>query len=347
MKFQKIKLITVILCIVAMLAGCTFNGKEITLGNRISDEEVFKIDSSACPLGIAKLYMYTLKNQYESVYGSNIWKETYNGQTLEEYVKKTVISQLAKIKSMALFAKANEVELSEEEKNMVNKASQEFFMGLSQVQIEFFNLTQEDIYESYSEFLLASKIYSSLTTETDTEVSDDEARIMKIQQIVLHKYHTDESGNITNCTQEELSEIYSKAATVIEKAKNGEDFMSLAESYSDDSNYELSVGRGKNDENVEKIIFNMENEQISDIIETNDSYYIIKCINSYDIEATDANKAVIVEQRKVKAFDEVYEVFVEGLSSVFNDKVWDTMAFEENADVNTVNYFDIYNQYFG
>ncbi len=347
MKNQKIKIIPIIICLVIGTIGCSLGDSQGFLNQGgLTNNQVFKIDTSICSLGEAKLYMYTLKNQYEKVYGNSIWQENCNGKTLEDYVKDTVISQLSKIKSMALFAKSNGIELSEDEKTTLAKASNEFYSGLTESEKDFFKLTEEDINSSYSEYLLASKIYSSLTTETNTEVSDDEARVITIQQIIINKYYMDESGNRKEYTEDELRDVQEKIQVVFDKAQNTDDFISLAENYSDVANYEISVGRGQIDENVEKVIFNMENDKLSDIIETTDSYYIIKCVNSYDIEATDANKAVIVEQRKVKAFDEVYEVYIEGLDSVFNDAMWGEVKLEDNPDISTVNYFDIYNQYF-
>lgn len=346
MKTQKIKIVPIVIGLLLIVAGCSLGSVTDKLVNSgLSDTEVFKIDETICTLGEAKLYMYTLKNQYESVYCNSIWKETSNGQTLEEYVKDTVISQISKIKSMALFAKSNEIELTEEEKTLISKAAKDFFSGLSETEVKFFDLTQANVEEYYSEYLLASKIYSLLTSETSTEVSDDEARVITIQQIVINKFYQDEKGNKIYYENDELKDVQEKVQVVLEKAQNSEDFIALAENYSDVSECEKSVGRGKSEENVEKVIFDMENDELSGIIETTDSFYIIKCVNSYDIEATDANKEVIVEQRKVKAFDEVYAVYVEGLDSVFNDVMWEKVALEENADIKTVDYFDIYNQY--
>ncbi len=275
-----------------------------------------------------------------------MWETKCGDLTIEDYVKKTVIAQLAQIKSMALFSKQYNIELTQEETSTLNQAAKDYFNSLNDAQVKAMGITLEDVVSAYSDYLLASKVYSSLTTETNTEVSDDEARIITVQQIVINKYSLDQSGNKVPSTEEEKAEAYSKASTILEKAKNGEDFANLAENYSDNDTCELSLGRGKLENSVEKIVFNMENDELSDIIETEDSYYIMKCINSYDIEATDANKEVIIEQRKAKAFDEVYEVFVNGLVSEFNDELWNAVTLGDDGDVKTVNFFDVYNQYF-
>lgn len=334
------------LLIGVIVIGCTSRSTSIIFVDKLGAKDVFRINDSVCTLSEANIYLTNLQDQYESVYGCDMWETKCGDLTIEDYVKKTVIAQLAQIKSMALFSKQYNIELTQEETSTLNQAAKDYFNSLNDAQVKAMGITLEDVVSAYSDYLLASKVYSSLTTETNTEVSDDEARIITVQQIVINKYSLDQSGNKVPSTEEEKAEAYSKASTILEKAKNGEDFANLAENYSDNDTCELSLGRGKLENSVEKIVFNMENDELSDIIETEDSYYIMKCINSYDIEATDANKEVIIEQRKAKAFDEVYEVFVNGLVSEFNDELWNAVTLGDDGDVKTVNFFDVYNQYF-
>ncbi|MFA9378082.1 MAG: peptidylprolyl isomerase [Lachnotalea sp.] len=349
MKKNKIKIAFIVVACILVAGigiGCSEKSASVIFVEKLSDNDVFRINGSVCTLPVAKIYLTNLQNQYESVYDSNMWDKVCGDITIEEYVKKTVITELAQIKSMSLFAKEYNIELTEEEKNIINKASKEYYDGLNDQEISDMGITQDDVSNAYSEYLLASKVYSSLTNETNTEVSDDEARVVTIQQIVINKYHMDDAGNKVEDTDEEKQEAYTKAQTVLERAQNDEDFATLADNYSDNEICELSIGRDKIEKNVEKIVFNMENDELSGIIEIEDGYYIIKCINSYDMEATDANKEVIIEQRKTKAFDEAYEVFVSGLVSEFNDQLWANVTFEYDEKVKTANFFDIYNQHF-
>lgn len=352
MKLRKKRLIIAALLCLSLgssVYGCSSQTKGV-FSAELKNNELFRINDSVCTLAEAKIYLTNLQDQYESVYDSNMWDEECGDITIEDYVKKTVVSQLAQIKSMALFAKEHEVELTEDEINTINKAAKEYYGSLNEDEIKYMGITESDVAAAYSDYMLANKIYSSLTNETDTEVSDDEARVIKIQQIVINKFTIDSSGEQEEKTDEEKEEAksaaYEKAKSVLEKAQNGDDFPTLADNYSDIENCEISLGRGEISENLEKVIFDMENDEISDIIETEESYYIVKCLNSYDMEATDANKAVIIEQRKTKAFDEVYEVFVNSLDSCFNEELWSTVTFEKNENIKTSDFFDVYNRYF-
>ena len=76
-------------------------------------------------------------------------------------------------------------------------------------------------------------------------------------------------------------------------------------------------------------------------------YFIIKCINTFNREETDANKIKIVEERREEVFGQEYDAFVASLTRTLNEDLWKKVAFVKNEEVTTRDFFDIYNQYFG
>ena len=54
---------------------------------------------------------------------------------------------------------------------------------------------------------------------------------------------------------------------------------------------------------VESTAFNLETDQISDILETETGYYILKCLSTLDREETEANKVLIVERQRKETFE--------------------------------------------
>ena len=77
-----------------------------------------------------------------------------------------------------------------------------------------------------------------------------------------------------------------------------------------------------------------------------EGYYILKCISTLDRAQTDANKLVIVEQRKKAAFNQEYDAFVNTLARKLNEKLWQKVELIHAKDVDTSNFFAIYNKYF-
>lgn len=126
---------------------------------------------------------------------------------------------------------------------------------------------------------------------------------------------------------------------------NGADFISLAGTYNEAAEIEVAFGRNDVPKEVEKVAFTLENNQVSEMISVDKGWYFIKCINNYNQELTDANKSVILEQRRKEAFDDVYSEFLEKLPSKFNDEVWEEVKIETDKKITTDSFFKTYEKY--
>ena len=89
---------------------------------------------------------------------------------------------------------------------------------------------------------------------------------------------------------------------------------------------------------LEEVAFALETGEVSTIVESEDGYHIIKCINTFDREQTDANKLEIVEERKHEVFGQEYDAFVEGLNRSINEKLWEQVTFLESDEVTTKSF---------
>ncbi len=319
---------------------------KIVFTTGFAENEVFKIGSSSCTLPEAMVYMTTAKNQYESVYGVEMWSHDFGGITLEKYLKNMIISQLSQIKSMNLLAKEMDITLSEDEVQLTQKAAKEYYESLNTAEITYMNVNEAVIKQLYTEYALANKVYEQITKDVNPEISDDEARSITVKHILIKTYKVDEKGNKVPFSEEQKNQAYAKAQEALGRAKAGEDFDSLIKIYNEDSKTTYEFGKGVMPDAYEEAAFNLDKDEISDIVETEYGYHIIKCISNFDRDKTDANKITILEQRKSEAFDEVYYSFIGQVSSDFNDKLWDKVTLKVDESITTMNFFDIYNKYF-
>lgn len=334
-----------IILIVGIVHGCGKTKSEIVFTTGLSDNEVFKIDGNACTLPEAMLFLTTLQNQYENTYGEQMWSQNLGNLSLEEYVKEMTISQLAQIKSMNLLAERMEIQLLEEDKALIASMADKYYSGLTEDEINYMGITKEDVMNLYSQFILANRTYEEITKGVDTEVSDDEARVITVKQIFIKTYKEDEAGNRTYFNEEEKAAASTRINEIANKAANGEDFDILVQKYNEGISGEVAAARGDLESQVEEVAFSMENDTISGIIETKSGYYIIKCINRFNQVETDIHKISIAEKRKSDAFYEVYNDFARNLPSEFNDKLWKSVILKSSDGVNTENFFSIFNQY--
>lgn len=330
------------------LTGCkTAEEKtEIVLTTDFKEDEVFRINTESCMLPEIMVYMRTSQDQYEAVFGSEIWEKNLGGRTLEQQLKDTILARLAQIKVMNLLAENYHVTLSEEENDRIGKAAEEYMAGLKPEEISSMGVNREIIEQLYREYAIANKVYSEITKDVNPEISDDEARTISVKHILLKTYSLGENGEKIEYTENRKKLVYDKMQEIEKKLNDGEDFDALVEEYNEDEQAVHTFGKGTMPEAFEEAAFNLDTDQISGIVETEYGYHIIKCISTFDREETDANKVKIVEQRKNEAFNQVYGEFVKGLYSNLNRKLWESVSFEENPDCTTTNFFDIYNSYF-
>ncbi|MCM1135161.1 MAG: peptidylprolyl isomerase [Clostridium sp.] len=346
------KLCIFVLCFLMLLpiSGCgEGDGKtQLVLTTGFKKDEIFRIETMSCTLTEAMVYLTNTQNQYENVYGEEIWKTDFNGVTLEESVKNTVLAELAQIKTMNLLAQRQGVALDESEQKTVQAAAEEYYNSLNEKERETMQATKESIAGLYSEFALAGKVYEHIIKDIYPEISDDEARTITVQEILIKTSTVDGTGKKTAYDESAKTDALKRAREVLKLArKEDSDFEQLVFQYSEGEKGTKSFGKGETDVDYEAAAFNLGNGEISDIVETAEGYHIIKCISTFNREETDANKIKIVEKRREEVFGQEYDAFVESLTRTLNEELWETVAFIQDKEVTTSTFFSVYNQYFG
>lgn len=358
MRKKKKNLIPILLIMVVIVVAAIGIGVKIwnsrSVDNKVifttgfDADELFRIGSLSCSKAEFMVYLTNTQNQYENVYGSEIWKVSQGTVTLEENIKDTVLAKIAQIKSMYLLAKEKGVELSEEEKLLLEQAADAYYTSLSEDEIQAMGITQETILGLYQEYAYAEKVYQQIIADINPEISDDEARTITVEHILIKTYTTDGTGQRIAYSEEKKQKAYVTAQEILALATNGEnDFTQLAVQYSEDGTIRYSFGKGELDEQFEVAAFNLGTDEISGIVETESGYEIIKCISTFDREETDANKVKIAEKRKNEAFGAEYDAFVAKLARSLNEKLWDEIGLIDDVNVNTDNFFTVYHEYFG
>lgn len=338
MKKRLVKLLAAV-SVSVMLCGCSIGGKNIYLSTGLSESELFKIDGSVFSVKEAMLYLTTEKNRYEQSYGTDIWNKDICGITLEDYVKDNVKNQLAEIKALALLAKKNKIKLTETEKKAVEADAKKYFDGLTDDEKKYMGITSEDVEKAYSDYKLANKVYTELTKDVNLEISDADAKVIKVASIYAKTYTLDSNGNRVEYTQEEKDQSKKDMQKILDSINNGYDFMELAANNTDADKVEYEFGKGEMIQEFEDAAYNLKTDEVSGIVETPDGYYIIKCISDYLQDKTQTHKEEMIKEEKDKHFKDIYDPFIESVSSEFNEEVWKSIKFEDMKDVKVSNFY--------
>lgn len=347
-KFRFMNKKAVILCLAAILSMGTLTGcqkdTKLVFTTGLSGNQIFKIGSTVCTMPEAMVYLTTFYNQYADIYGSEMWNYDFGGVYLEEHVKDVVLSKLAQIKVITLMAEERDIELTDEEKQNVKMAAESYFAKLESDLIEAESITEDVVEKVYREYAIANKVYATITESADMEISDDEARAVTVQTIYFQNWKM-KNNEKTSLSESETLNVLKRAKEALKKINADEDFETVAVQYSEDKQLVKSYARGTVEPHFEELLFSMDEGDISNIIETKDGYYIVKCISTMDYEATQENKLVLAEKRKKEAFLKAYTEIEENTHSQFKDKRWNAITLNEEIHSTDANFFNIYDEF--
>lgn len=322
------KCVVFALLFVLMLTGCQIGDtqvvfKPVQIGTH---KYLFQINDRTCDVQQARLYLCNYRNLYGSAYGIDLWEYDYGTDSLEQYVKDITIQELSRVVCMDMLAEQMQVSLTEDELALAKKAGTEYYASLNNAELAFMEVKESDVVRAYEEYALAKKLYLFLTEGIDEEVSDDEARVIRVQQI----YVTD--ADIARMVQQKLD--------------NGDDFAAVASTYNKADEIETVVARDDLPQEVENIAFNLENGAVSDMVETDSGYYFIKCLNKLEEQLTEDNKDNIRQKRRIELFDNEYQNFVDESTFIMNNTLWEDVSLEDTDDIKTDSFFEVYARYF-
>lgn len=306
----------------ATLAGCGSQGTDN--GSTGSGDVALTMDQGTVSMGEARLYAYVMKSQYEAYYGSSIWDmEIEDGVTFGESMKDVITSQLVQMVILNGQAEDYGVSLSDEDNEAVEEYVENFKTNIGEDVMTDEGITEDDVRSVVQKSTLAGNVYQAMFDAEKVELTDEEkadATCIKVQHILISTTDTtkkDDEGNTVDMTDEEkeayLAGQKAKAEETLEKAKNGEDFQTLADEYSsENAGFEFSFDKnGYDPVNMTSMVepfytaaWQLGEGELSDLVESQYGYHIIKCISLNDEEATAASVESAESTKKSTSLDE-------------------------------------------
>lgn len=304
---------------VLLLSGCT----RIKFTTGLSKDEFAKCGDMVISTDISDLLFAEQKYSYENLFNNNVWSENIGNMTMEEYITDSVKNTIANFIYLNRIADELRIVLTDEEKRKVDEAVTEY-MAMSE------EISEDAVQEIYTLILRAEKAFYAMTDDVDTEVSNDEARIISVQYVFISTMVKNEDGTISAVSESEYNRAKRLAEEIYKAAKNGSDMISLATEKSSDSIHSMELGRGQYNREFENAAFDLEIGEISDVVETEYGFYVIKCIND-NIESNIAKrKAEIVLGRRREIFLEQYEKYIDKNDIMYNKK------YLKNIDIKSI-----------
>jgi foldase protein PrsA len=277
------------------------------------------------------LYFMFMKAQYEAYFGDAVWSyEVSDGTTFEDQAKEEILNLITQTKIVVDKSEGYNVALTEEEEATVLENAANYFSGITEADKEKYGFTEDLIRKFYRENMIYQKVYDAVTMNADTEVSDDEAKQITVDHILL-KTTVSKDGKDEPMTEAEKKTVRKRAVQLLKDAKETEDFKKLAEANTEDSQVEYTFGKGEMVAPFEEAAFALKTGELSPIVETEYGYHIIYCVSDFDKDATLEKKEEIIEDRQNELFKKLYEEWSKNYKVEVKEKVWTVMTLRNES----------------
>ncbi len=315
---QKIAMMLVLALSIFALVGCQNGNTDLVV--TVGDNKVY--------LDEAMVYANSVRYQYESMYGTDIWGVSLGETTLEQQVKQSVIDQLTYLKICNDKAKELGITLTEDEKTEVDDLVKQFIESNEASEAPDKTITTELMTKVYTENYLANHVFEESTKDINTDVSDDEAKQITIQHLLVLTSTQNEDGTTTPFSDEEKAKALEKAEGFLADGKKAEDFKAFAEEKTEDpGGVEYTFGKGEMDPAFEEAAYALKTGEFSGVVETTYGYHILYCVSDFDADATATKKEEIINQKLQEEFGVIYEGWEPNYKVTVNDEVWNTVTF--------------------
>ncbi len=306
--FQKVTATLMAMTLAVGLTACS-GGKLATVnGEEIKKDEFEKQ---------LKLGAFTIN----TTYGEEAWDNDFGqGEKLRDKFNQLTIDSMINTRALLQEAKKQKVEVKDAD---VDKQYKEFMESLKKdkkVKEEYdqLKLDEKFVKGEIKNNMVANKLREKI--EKDIKVSDQDVKDFynkhkkEYDKDVLDAAHilfltTDEKGK--KLPDDKKKEVKKKAEEVLKKAKDGEDFAKLAKEYSQDPGSKDKGGelgefeKGQMVPEFEKAAMALKPGEISDIVESQFGYHIIKLNKKeHKVISLDEAKESIIEAVKQQKFKE-------------------------------------------
>lgn len=248
------------------------------------------------------------RQRTEAVYGERIWKVPAGsaGENYEQAFYGQMREFFIELAAMNGMAKERGLKLGTDERRRLAEAAERFYGEISAAEGGAEVPGREETEELFFQYALAQRLKESMLSDRRAEVSENEAKVIRVRQIV--------NGDRV------------MAETALDRALNGADFYALAQSYSDSRTIEFRAARGELPAACEEAAFALEEGEISPLTEADGKFYIFQCVDSYDEAETAIRKQAMQAVRLRRIVNEAYGKYLSEHIITVDEAAWESVV---------------------
>lgn len=296
---RKTKRILLLLCVLAfslsLMTGCGMvrvdpEKDKATVVATVAGEEVKKVE-------FTKMFDI-FKAQYEKQFGAEVWDKEVDGRKFGDVAKEKILDMLVDTKVQLKKAEEMGIKVTDEEVNTEIENAKKYFETEEKFN-EFLKEQSMDL-DYFKDSVRKDMIISKLREKLTENIAVTDAEIKSYYDAHLNEFMQVKASHLLLETKEE-------AQKMLDRVKAGENFNELAKQFSKDPSAKENsgdlgfFGHGDMVEPFEQAAFALKPGQISEIVETQYGFHIIK-----------------VEDSKIDKFEDIKEQLK---NTLLNDKV--------------------------
>ena len=289
---------------------------------------------------------------YGSYMGEDMWTEDLmgTGSTMQEDTKDSVMDEMENWYLSTLHAGDYGVALSDDDNKAIGEAAKAFLDANSAAAIEQIGATEDYVKQLLIDRTYATRVQEAIEKEAEgkVEVTDDESKQSTISYYEFEKQEENAAANTADAVVDAIEDVESgedsdaeakaaneealanakkvAAAEDFDKAGDGLDVEVQTYSYTTSADAADDTYLG---EKVIKAAKKLSEGQVSDVIETDAGYYVIRLDKKYDKDATATKKEELKSQKISEYYDEIVEGWKGDITWTVDEKAWAKVTFEE------------------
>jgi foldase protein PrsA len=268
------------------------------------------------------------KSEYDGLMSNDVWSfQVEKGKTFAYASKECVINQIVKSKVIEYGAKRIGVQIEPDEKIEIEDKAIECYEKVFKDMEGKYGITQAVVKDVMYDNYLADKVYEVATNNVDVIVKESESRVPVVKQIeVLFKGY-DKDGNKIDRSKQGAHELIVEVSNKL--SEEDVNFSEVALEFSDSADIDVVVNSEISDKAYRKAAVKLNEEEISDIIETSKGYYILYCAEDNDEDEQRKNIENIIIKRQDDIFAKVYYEWLEKNDIYIVSELWNMIHIQE------------------
>ena len=299
-------------------------------------ETAATLGDQSISLGLVNFMVMYQKSAYDDsyvlYYGEDVWDMDFygTGNTLAEDLKDSVVTSLHDMYTLKNHMAEKGVELTAEEKTAIKEATKAFMEANDAKVLEAMGATEEYVEEMPTIYTIQEKMRVEIIKDVDTKVTDEEANMRGISYIKIGiKGYYDSSYNYVSYTADQIKTFRDDAATMLaEMEEKSMEDVAKAHKYTVTKDAYTKTDTGFDAELI-KEMNKLKEGETSEVLEINNTLYIVRIDKDLDEEATKKNVESIIATRENELYKKVLTEWEKEDGWQVNDKAIKSIKFRD------------------